>query len=153
MQDIQVGPRILKREKQSDAIAGFKDKRGPLAKEWGEPLESGKGKEQIFLEPQRACSPTDTSTLAQWAFCLPVLWDSKFVLSHWACGKLVKAAIGNSRTISFTEVTKIPKCITYVIFGHLGSHRLEYEVPKSAAASRRVALSKHSWKARFLTPH
>ena len=49
MQDIQMGPRTLKREKQSDVIAGFKDKRGRLAKEWGEPLESGKGKEQILL--------------------------------------------------------------------------------------------------------
>ena len=57
MQDIQVGARTLKREKQSDVIAGFKDKRRPLAKEWGEPLESGKGKGQIFLEPPEGIQP------------------------------------------------------------------------------------------------
>ena len=78
MQDIQVDPtlitRVLKREKQSDVIAGFNNKRGPLAKKWGQSLDTGKGKEQIFLlSPQRERSSADTSTLAQWDSCHPEL--------------------------------------------------------------------------------
>ena len=37
-------------KKDSSAIAGFEDGRGPWAKEYGQPLEVGKGKKMILSD-------------------------------------------------------------------------------------------------------
>lgn len=48
------------------AVAGFEDGgKGPQAKDCGQRLETGKGKETYFpLEPLKECNPADTLILA-----------------------------------------------------------------------------------------
>ena len=55
-------------KKDSSAIAGFEDGRGPWAKEYGQPLAAGKGKE---TDPspgrEKERSPANTLLSVQWS--------------------------------------------------------------------------------------